>query len=129
MVTPRLETLSRNTFSKSELGDSVTVNHFAENSKDDGVGALMAKESYAGIRLTGAERGVASEEPAISEVLRFFRGDRSWPIEKLEVTEMTPVRTMEHLGRLRGTQGTAAATLPVGCYFPSHLIYGTGWSG
>lgn len=89
----------------------------------------MAKESYAGIRLTGAERGVSSEELAISEVLRFFRGDRSWPVEKLEVTEMTPVRMMEHFRRLRGTQGTAAAPLPVGRYFPSHLIYGTGPSG
>lgn len=97
MVTPRSETLSMNMFSKSEPEDSVTVNHFAEISKNDGVRALMAKESCSGIRLTGAERGVASEEPAISEVLRFFRGDRSWPVDKQEVTVMTPMRTMEHL--------------------------------
>lgn len=37
----------------------------------------------------GARRGVAREESAISEVVRFFRGGRSWPVEKQEVTEMT----------------------------------------
>lgn len=57
MVTPRSETLSTNTFSKSEPGVSETVNPFAENSKDDGVGALRAKGELCRDQACGGEKG------------------------------------------------------------------------